>query len=164
VQDQLERSYGLHVLTPDVPDPLTGDLDGLAIHIDYAVTSESRLFFLGHLCGHTGQWNVDPRTFELGKNYQPPVSEKPFPAILQYEGEAASYGLSMFHEIGITEIDQWFSSYTACDQAYLLHFYRTGEKLDFRSFWNDKAPLVAPKPISPFTPKKRALRMDGVAI
>ena len=41
----------------------------------------------------------------------------------------------LFHQIGITDIDQWFCDYTACDQAYLLHFYRTGEKRDFRAFW-----------------------------
>jgi len=34
----------------------------------------------------------------------------------------------MLHQIGITEIDQWLSDYTACDMAYLQHYYRTGEK------------------------------------
>ena len=45
----------------------------------------------------------------------------------------------LFHQIGITDIDQWFCDYTACDQAYLLHFYRTGEKRDFRTFWRSNA-------------------------
>ncbi len=164
VQDHLEHSCAIRVVTRDIPDPLTGDLDGASIHIDYAVTAEQRLFLLGHLFGHTVQWNVDPAAFELGLKYQPPVDEKLFPAILAYEGEAARYALDMFHQICIIEMDQWFSDYTACDQRYLLHFYRTGEKRDFRSFWRDNAPRIEPKPIPPFRPTRRAFRMDGIVI
>jgi hypothetical protein len=164
VQEHLEHSYAIRVVTRDIPDPLTGDLDGAQIQIDYAVTPEQRLFLLGHLFGHTVQWNVDPAAFEIGRKYQPPVDEKLFPAILAYEGEAACYALAMFHQIDITEIDQWFSDYTACDQAYLLHFYRTREKRDFHTFWLDNAPRIQPKPIPLFTPTKRVLRLDGIVI
>ena len=134
VQKRLESFYGISVVIRDIPDPLTGDLDGSEIDIDYAVTPQQRLFLLGHLFGHTVQWNVDTSLFELGRKYQPPVSEDLFPAITAYEREAACYGLAMFHEIGITEIDQWFSDYTACDQAYLLYFYHTEEKKDLQTF------------------------------
>jgi len=164
VQEHLERFYGIRVVTRDIPDPLTGDLDGSEIHIDHAVTPEQRLFLLGHLFGHTVQWNVDPALFEIGRRYQPPVSEDLIPAIIAYEREAAGYGLALFHQIGITDIDQWFCDYTACDQAYLLHFYRTGEKRDFRTFWAGNAPLIKPQPIPPFTPTRRAFRMDGIVI
>jgi hypothetical protein len=164
VQKHLESFYGLRIVTRDIPDPLTGDLDGSEIDIDYAVTPEQRLFLLGHLFGHTVQWNVDPASFELGRKYQPPVSEDLFPAILAYEREAACYGLAMFHQVGITEIDQWFCDYTACDQAYLLHFYRTGEKRDFQTFWRNNAPRIEPKPVPLFTPRKRTMRMDGIVI
>lgn len=81
-----------------------------------------------------------------------------------YETEAASYGLSLLHEIGITDIDAWFSSYTACDQAYLLCFYKTGEKRDFREFWRDEATLIVPKPIPTFVPTRRRSRMNGIVI
>ena len=70
----------------------------------------------------------------------------------------------MLHQIGITDIDQWFSDYAACDEAYLLHYYRTGEKGEFRSFWRDKVPRVQPKPVPPFTPVKRRFRLEGVVI
>jgi len=166
VQKHLENVYGIRVVTRDIPDPLTGDLDGSEIHIDCAVTPEQRLFLLGHLFGHTVQWNLDPASFEIGRRYQPPVNEDLIPAIIAYEREAACYGLTMFHQIGITgiDIDQWFCDYTACDQAYLLHFYRTGEKRDFHSFWRRNAPLIEPKAIPMFTPTKRSLRMDGIVI
>jgi hypothetical protein len=164
VQQRLEQVYGIHVVTRDIPDPLTGDLDGLDIHIDYAVTPELRLFLLGHLFGHTVQWNVDPGAFEIGRRYQPPVEEALIPAVIAYEGEAACYGLTLFHDAGITDADQWFSNYSACDQAYLLHFYRSGEKRDFHAFWRDDAELVQPRAIPGFTPTKRAFRLDGVVI
>jgi hypothetical protein len=164
VQDHIERRYGLHVVTRDIPDPLTGDLDGIEIQIDYAVTAEQRLFLLAHLFGHTVQWNVNPAAFELGKQYRPPVDEKFFPEIIAYELEAARYGLFLLHEVAIFDLDAWFSAYTASDQAYLLHFYRTGEKGEFRDFWPAKAPLLEPQLVPQFTPTKRAFRMDGIVI
>jgi len=164
VQRHIEDCYHVRVMTRDIPDPLTGDLDGTEIHIDYAVTPEQRLFLLAHLFGHTVQWNVDPAIFELGRQYKPPVDERLFPKIIEYEREAASYGLSLLHEVEICEIDSWFCAYTACDQAYLLHYHRTGAKGDFRDFRPDEAPLIEPKPIPKFIPAKRALRMDGIVI
>jgi hypothetical protein len=164
VQQHLEEDYCIAVVTRDIPDPLTGDLDGLEIHIDYTLNPEQRLFLLAHLFGHTVQWNTNPGAFELGRRYAPPVDEALFPAIRAYEDEAARYGLCLLHEIGVCDIDAWFSSYTACDQAYLLHFYLTGERVEFRTFWRNDASLVAPKPVPRFIPERRAFRMDGVVI
>jgi hypothetical protein len=164
VQKHLEDVYGIRIVTRDIPDPLTGDLDGAEIDIDYAVSPEQRLFLLAHLFGHTVQWNVNPALFEIGRRYQPPVNEDLIPAVIAYEREAACYGLAMLHEIGITHTDQWFCDYTACDQTYLLHFYRTGQKRDFRNFWASNAPLIKPQPIPHFTPTRRVFRMDGIVI
>jgi hypothetical protein len=164
VEKRLEDFYKIRVVTRDIPDPLTGDLDGAEIQIDYAETPEQRFFLLAHLFGHTVQWNVNPRAFEMGRPRRPPVSEDLLPEIIDYEREAASYALSMIHEIGISGVDQWFCDYTACDKAYLLHYYRTGEKRDFRSFWRDNTPLISPQPVPPFTPTKRTSRLDGIVI
>jgi hypothetical protein len=164
VQQRIERIYGIKVVTRDIPDPLTGDLDGLEIHIDHAITAEQRLFLLAHLFGHTVQWNLDPGAFDVGKQYCPPVAEDLIPRIIEYESEAARYGLALCNDARIDGIESWFSAYSACDQAYLLHFYRTGEKKDFHSFWADNVLIVQPKPIPPFTPQRRTFRMDGVVI
>src|SRR6266700_3383618 len=115
VQQHVQGAYGIRVVTLDVPDTLTGDLDGAEIHIDFAVTPEQRLFLLAHLFGHTVQWNVSPLAFELGRPRNPPVKEEAMPALIEYERDAASYALGMLHEVGITELDQWLSDYTACD-------------------------------------------------
>jgi len=164
VQAHVEGAYGIRVVTRDIPDPLTGDLDGLEIHIDHAATPEQRLFLLGHLFGHTVQWNLDEHNYEVGRQIQPPVEEYLIPEILQYEQEAAGYGLELLHEAGVRGADDWFSAYTACDQAYLVHFYRTGEKGDFQSFWKQNVPPVRPKPVPPLTPTRRRFRMDGIVI
>ena len=164
VKAHIEDAYGIRVITRDVPDPLTGDLNGAEIHIDYSVTPEQRLFLLAHLFGHTVQWNVSPDTFDLGQPRQPPVREDALPALMEYEKQAARYALRLFHDLGITDVDQWLSDYTACDMAYLSHYYRTGEKRDFLSFWRGDTPNFQARAIPPFTLTKRPLRSDGVVI
>ncbi len=160
----LERDYGIHVDTRDIPAPLIGDLDGAEIHIDPAVTPEQRLFMLAHLFGHTVQWNVDPRALDFGKDFKPPVPESQMAGVIAYESEAAAYGLEMLHRAGVADADQWFSDYGKCDEAYLLHYYRTGQRGNFRDFWSDGTSKVMPKPVPKFTPVKRRFRMDGVVI
>ncbi len=163
-QDRIERVYGIRVVTRDIPDPLTGDLDGAEIQIDYAVSPDLRLFLLAHLFGHTVQWNVDEQAFALGQPQMPPVAEELLPPLLNYEREAAAYGLSLLHDAGILEADQWFFDYTACDQAYLFHYYRTGEKRNSQSFWPDRGAPVEPRPIPAFRPTRRVFRQDGIVI
>lgn len=164
VEECLIKRYGIAVVTRDIPDPLTGDLDGLEIHIDYAVTCEERLFLLVHLFGHTVQWNTDPNAFELGKQRTPPVEKELLPGILAYEKEAGGYGLSLLHEADAKGLDTWFSTYSACDQAYLINYYETGIKCDFRAFWPKAAPLLEPKTVPTFKPTRRSFRLDGVVI
>jgi hypothetical protein len=164
VQERIQARYGVRVVTRDIPDPLIGDLDGSEIHIDFAVTPEQRLFLLAHLFGHTVQWNVSPAAFEIGKSRQPPVDEAVLPTLLAYEQEAAGYGLGLLHEAGIRQVDQWLSDYSACDLAYLAHFYRTGEKRDPMSFWQSGVPIVEARAIPEFTPARMLFRSGGVVI
>jgi hypothetical protein len=164
VEQRIEKAYGVRVVTRDVPDPLTGDLNGAEIHIDYAVTPEQRLFLLAHLFGHTVQWNVNPGAFELGRPQAPPVSADSLPALMDYEREAARYALALLHEIGLTDTDQWFADYAACDASYLRHYYVTAEKREFLSFWREGTPRLQVLPVPQFTPMNRAFRSDGVVI
>jgi hypothetical protein len=164
VEQHIQKAYGVRVVTRDVPDPLTGDLNGAEIHIDYAVTAEQRLFLLAHLFGHTVQWNVNPGAFELGRPQSPPVSEDCLPALMDYERGAARYALGLLHEIGIMDADQWFADYAACDAAYLRHYYVTAQKREFLGFWREGTPRLQPQPVPPFTPAARSFRGDGVVI
>jgi hypothetical protein len=164
VEQHIQTAYDVRIVTRDIPDPLTGDLNGAEIHIDYAVTPEQRLFLLAHLFGHTVQWNTGATAFELGQPRTPPVSADQLPALMDYEREAASYALGLLHELDITAVDQWFADYAACDAAYLRNFYVTAEKQEFLSFWRDGTPLVQPKPVPPFTAVVRNFRADGIVI
>jgi hypothetical protein len=164
VEARLARVYRIPIVTRDVPDPLTGDLDGAEIHIDYAVEEELRLFLLAHLFGHTVQWNTDPHALEIGQLFTPPVSEAELTPILEYEEQAARYSLTLLHEAGVTDRDQWLADFSATDLAYLGHYYRTGEKRDFESFRVTGAPLLEPLPVPKFTPTQKRFRVEGIVI
>lgn len=164
VQNRIESVYGIRVIMCDVPDPLLGDLDGAEIRIDHLVTPEQRLFLLGHLFGHTVQWNADPAAYELGRPRKPVVDDSLIPRLMEYEREAASYALQLFHEAWITDLDQWLSDYTACDMAYLEHFYRTGKKLEFQALWRSGTHCVPSRAVPPFELQKRSGRGEGIVI
>jgi hypothetical protein len=161
----LTRRYRIPVLTFDVADPFTGDLDGREIHIDYKVEPAERLFLIAHLFGHTVQWSVSPSSRQIGRDLIIPVPEAMILSLLDFEREAASYGLKLMHNNKIKDLDQWFADYSACDLAYLANYYRTGEKKGAKDFWRPNQPPVVPKGIPRrFKPKKWVSRNDGVVI
>ncbi|MEZ5402527.1 MAG: hypothetical protein R2729_22820 [Bryobacteraceae bacterium] len=164
VEAHIANHHRIPVITRDIPDPLLGDLDGAEIHLDHLLEPHQRLFLLIHLFGHTVQWNTDPTAFDRGALQTPPVPNDRLPAILDYEAEAAAFGLALVHEIGIHDLDQWLSDYSACDRAYLEHFYRTAEKRPFESFWRDGTPIAPARAIPPFTPRRRTTRTAGRVI
>lgn len=162
VEALIERRYGLPVVITDVPDPFTGDLDGARILVDYDLDAEDALFILVHLFGHTVQWNVSPDDRALGLLEVRDPSEELLAALSRYERTAARYSLQLFHDAGIQDLDQWLSDFAACDIEYLIHFYRTGKKRAFRSFWQGGAPRLVPLAIPPFQPTKWITRSGTV--
>jgi hypothetical protein len=159
----IEIRYGLPVDVVDVPAPFTGDLDGAHIAVDEELTSEDALFIVAHLFGHTVQWNTNPDEREVGQLAVAQPSEDTLRRLVGYERNAAAYALQLFHEAGVHDLDAWFSDYSACDIAYLLHFYRTGEKAAFRGFWREGAPLIMPAAIPDFQPVRWVSR-NGVVV
>src|SRR5262245_33089278 len=99
VELYLHDTAGIRMATRAVPAHLIADLDASEIHIDNRATAEQRLFLLGHLFGHTVQWNTDPEAFELGRIRTPPVGESLLPAIMAYEREAACYALGLYDRV-----------------------------------------------------------------
>jgi hypothetical protein len=163
VSTLIETRYGLPVDVVDVPAPFTGDLDGAHIAVDEELSSEDALFIVAHLFGHTVQWNTNPEEREVGQLAVANPTEEMLGRLADYERNAAAYALQLFHEAGVLDLDAWFSDYSACDIAYLLHFYRTGEKQEFRGFWCENTPPIAPSPIPEFRPEKWVSR-NGVVI
>lgn len=164
IEPHVERKYGIPIRISDVPQPFTGDLNGAEIHVDYAEDIESALFIIAHLFGHTVQWNTDEAAREIGYKLYPNPSDEMMRKLHAYEYEACRYSMQLFHEAGVTDLDQWLSDYSACDFRYLAHFYRTGEKPPFKSFWREGSPLLQPRPIPPFVPTKWVSRWEGIVV
>ena len=146
----------------DVAHPFTGDLDGAGIYVDYDLEPDEALFILIHLFGHTVQWNVSDEERALGLLAVHEPSEELLAALARYEETAARYSLQLFHDAGVRDLDQWLADFAACDVAYLLHYYRTGEKRPFRSFWTESSPPLTPLPIPPFRPTRWVTRSGTV--
>ena len=91
-------------------------------------------------------------------------SEDMLRQVADYEAEACAYSLQLLHDAEVFDLDQWVADFAACDVAYLMHFYKTGEKLPFRTFWKDNAPILPPKPIPEFQPTTWISRFDGTVV
>ena len=164
LEPYIERRYGVPVLIKDVPDPFTGDLDGGEIHVDYTNDVESAVFIIAHLFGHTVQWNLSERARRTGTEAQQNPSEEKLAELETYEREACQYSLQLFHDAGVHDFDQWISDFAACDFAYLSHYYRTGKKRAFLTFWKSGQPLLKPLGIPDFSPTRWLARYSGIVV
>lgn len=163
IEPLIERRWGIPVSVRDVPHPFTGDLDGAQIQIDYDLDAEDALFILVHLFGHTVQWNISEEARFIGR-HPGPWDEALLARVKAYETDACRLSMQLFHDAGVRDLDQWLSDFAACDFAYLDHFYRTGEKRPFRSFWTDGNPVLQPLAIPAFSPQQWHTRIDGIVI
>jgi len=164
VERMIEDRWGVPVHIQDVPNPFTGDLDGEQILVDYDLEVEEALFILVHLFGHTVQWNLSAHAREIGLARPGTWTDEMLAEVEAYEHEACRYSLQLLHEAGVTDLDQWVSDFSACDCAYLLHFYKTGEKRPFLTFWTDGTPLLAPLAIPAFQPTRWVSRYEGTVL
>lgn len=162
VEPLIENRWGIPIRVRDVPDPFTGDLDGAEIQVDFNLEAEDACFIVVHLFGHTVQWNTDADARAIG-TWPGPWTEEKLAQVRIYEQTACRYSMQLFHEAGIHDLDQWLSDFAACDYGYLDHFYRTGEKRPFRSFWSDGNACLTPLAIPVFSPT-RWLSRDGIVI
>jgi hypothetical protein len=159
----IRQTYGLTVEITDVPAPFTGDLDGVAISLDYELPPAEMLFTLLHLFGHTVQWTISPADREIGLADPRGRDEAFLAEVARYERGAGEYALAVLAAAGVTGLDQWLAQMTAADIAYLLHFYRTGEKTHQTIDAADVTPLV-PRAIPSFLPQRWVARNAGVVI
>lgn len=164
VKTHLERRYGIPVRIGDVPDPFTGDLDGAEILVDYEENVENALFIAAHLFGHTVQWNLCEEARAIGSVIHDNPSDELIDKLCIYEREACAYSMQLLHDLGVRDLDQWLSDFSACDLAYLTHFYKTGEKVDFLSLWVDGTRVIPPKSVPEFHPTKWISRWDGIVL
>lgn len=155
VERRIEERYGVDVRVSDVLDPNTGDFDGSRIAIDYANDEETAFFVLVHLFGHTVQWNVSDEFRRVGLDVTPGKTDAEMAVIEVYERDATRYSIALMHEAGVTDLDRWASDWWVADWKWLSHFYRTGEKVDPKTFLvRDTGDLLTPLPIPEFTPQR----------
>ena len=164
IEHLIEQRWGIPVSVRDVPNPFTGDLDGRQIHIDFDLDVEDSLFILVHLFGHTVPWNVSEEARRIAFMKPGTWTQQELDAVAGYEQEACRYSLQLLHDANVHDLDQWIADFAACDTAYLMHFYKTGEKLPFRSFWKHGAPILAPLAIPEFHPTEWISRFDGTVV
>jgi hypothetical protein len=164
IEPLIERRWGIPVRIADVPNPFTGDLDGAEILVDHDLDIEDAVFIVVHLFGHTVQWNVSEKAREIGMARRQSWTDDELRELGDYEAQACRYSLQLLHEAGVHDLDQWVSNFAACDSEYLMHFYKTGEKRPFRSFWRDDAPLLEPLAIPAFHPTCWISRYEGTVI
>jgi hypothetical protein len=164
LESYVERVYLIPVRIRDVPHPFTGDLDGAEIHVDHENDVEAAVFVVAHLFGHTVQWNLREEARRIGSVVQANPSEETLAELHAYELQACRYSQQLFHDAGVRDCDQWLADFAACDFAYLAHFYRTGRKAPFRSFWEGGQPLLEPLAIPPFTPTRWTSRWQGIVV
>ena len=164
LQRYIEETYGIPVIISDVVHPFTGDLDGAEIHVDYDLPVEEAVFIIAHLFGHTVQWNLSAHAREIGAAVQQNPSEERLSQLRAYEREACRFSLQLFHDAGVRDVDQWVADFSACDFAYLEHFYRSGEKAPFRRFWRSGAPPLEPLAIPRFQPTRWVSRWQGTVV
>jgi hypothetical protein len=160
----IEDRWEVPVHIQDVPNPFTGDLDGEQIMVDFDLDIEDAVFIVIHLFGHTVQWNVSAERRAVAFLKPATWTDEQLSAAMAYETEACRYSLQLVHEAGFHDLDQWISDFAACDSRYLMHFYKTGEKRPFRSFWRDGSPPLAPLAIPEFRPAQWLSRYQGTVV
>jgi hypothetical protein len=72
------------------------------------------------------------------------LSEADLVEVDAYERDASRYGVALLHEMGVLDLDGLLSDFSACDRAYLEHFYRAGEKRPPETFWQGGTPVLPP--------------------
>jgi len=153
--------------TSDLDPYFKGDLDGARIWIASALDDEEELFNVLHLLGHSVQWNVSTELRTLGSVLHERPDDQLLQKLQEYEWEANCYGLFIFHQLGVYDLDQWLSENYKMDMFYLTHYYKTGEKLkevtDFSLAHQFTWPLTE-KEIPAFIPFANPETRNGIVL
>lgn len=150
--------YGFVIEYRDLEPPRTGIFDGLRITIDPDVGFEMQCFLLLHLFGHSVQW-VAPSLAQTVGELQYSDDRARFMQVLRdYEFEAASFGMQLMHERGVTGLDQWYSDFVATDWRYVERYYETETIPPWNECIVSGCPLVQPAPIPPLALRKVDVR------
>jgi hypothetical protein len=150
--------YGFAIEYRDLEPPRTGIFDGLRIVLDPDVDFEMQCFILLHLFGHSVQWVAPTLEAKLWA-LQHTTEREAFMRVLQaYEYEAARYGMTLMHEAGVTDLDQWYSDFVGTDWTYVDRYYRTDTIPPWQECIVQDQPLIEPLAIPPLKHRQVEVR------
>jgi hypothetical protein len=150
--------YGFTIELADLEKPKTGTFDGLVIRIDALLSLEMQCFILLHLFGHSVQW-VAPSLADVLVGIQSSSDlEKFLVALKDYEQQAAKLGLTLLHEMGVTDMDQWLTDSAETDWRYVERYYREGAIPTWEECVVRGCPVFEPLPIPALERRKVVVR------
>jgi hypothetical protein len=139
--------HGFVIEYRDLEPPRTGIFDGVRIVLDPDVGFEMQCFLLLHLFGHSVQW-VAPSLEHKLEDLKHTQDKSRFMQVLHdYEHEAASFGLQLMRERGVTQLDQWYSDFVETDWQYVRRYYETDQLPAWNTCIVSGAPLISPSPL-----------------
>jgi hypothetical protein len=142
----------------DLEPPRTGIFDGQRIVIDPDVGFEMQCFLLLHLFGHSVQWVAPSIEHKLGDLQNTTDRQRFMRALHDYEFEAAGYGMTLLHDVGVTALDQWYSDFVQTDWQYLEGYYKTGQIPDWHKYVAVGCPIITSQPIPPLKHRQVEVR------
>ena len=150
--------YGFQIQYQDLQEPRTGTFNGRVITIDPDVGFEMQCFILLHLFGHSVQW-VAPSLEGTLDDLQSTKNRDHFlQALRDYEFQAAQFGMYLLHEVGVTDLDQWYSDFVETDWRYVRHYYVEGSIPDWASCKTTGCEIISPVPIPELKHREVAVR------
>ncbi|MEQ9407001.1 MAG: hypothetical protein RIK87_04715 [Fuerstiella sp.] len=150
--------YGFEIRYDDLEAPRTGTFNGLSITMDPDVGFEMQCFILLHLFGHSVQWVAPSLEHQLDDLQNTTDRDQFLKALRAYEFEAAEFGMQLLHEVGIRDLDQWYSDFVETDWRYVRHYYEQGSIPDWESCRTTGCDIIAPKPIPELRHREVAVR------
>ncbi|HEV3121736.1 MAG TPA: hypothetical protein VGY53_07530 [Isosphaeraceae bacterium] len=150
--------YGFAIELCPLEAPKTGIFNGLKISVDPAVEFENQCFILVHLFGHSVQWVAPSLEPSLHGLRHTDDRDHFMQALHDYEFAAASYGLQLLHEAGVTDLDQWFSDFVETDWRYVERYYKTGVIASLQDCLAGGCRLIKPTPIPPLVHRQVEVR------
>jgi hypothetical protein len=150
--------YGFIVEYRDLEPPRTGIFDGLRISIDPDVDFEMQCFILLHLFGHSVQWTAPSLAGKLAALTDTTDKAVFMQVLHDYEYEAARFGMQLLREIGVDDLDQWYSDFVATDWRYVERYYQTDQIPPWHECVLHSQPLIEPLAIPPITLKQVEVR------
>jgi hypothetical protein len=136
--------YGFQIRYQDLEEPRTGIFNGRHITLDPDVDFEMQCFILLHLFGHSVQWVAPALASKLDDLQNTSDKEKFLTALRAYEFEAARLGLTLMHEAGVLDQDQWYSDFVETDWRYVQRYYREGRIPEWEECRASGCELISP--------------------